>query len=97
MMEPAVVFSLLLVAVAAGIAFSETVLERNRRKARETKIVHYTEPEEEEPQERDPMSLRNGYGVTKQRDPTFAEQWVNIMNFNGESQLEGDYDEGEET
>ncbi len=45
--------------------------------------------------ERDPMSLRNGYGVTRSKDPTFAEQWVNIMNFSGESQTEVDYEESE--
>ena len=43
--------------------------------------------------EMDPLTLRNGYGITKDRNPTFAEQWVNIMNYSGESQLEGDYDE----
>ncbi|MBR3935084.1 MAG: hypothetical protein IKJ57_00870 [Oscillospiraceae bacterium] len=47
----------------------------------------------EEDETIDPMTLRNGYGVTKDRNPTFAEQWVNIMNYSGESQLEGDYDE----
>ena len=51
---------------------------------------------EKEPEERNPMSLRNGYGVTRSKDPTFAEQWVNIMNFSGESQTEGDYEEREE-
>lgn len=91
------IFALLLLAVCAGIWFSEQVLEGNRRKAKETKLVEIEPEEEEEPGERDPMSLRNGYGVVKDRNPTFAEQWVNIMNFNGESQLEGDYDEGEGT
>ncbi len=42
-----------------------------------------------------PMFLRNGYGVTRDKNPTFAEQWVNIMNYSGESQLEGDYEETE--
>ena len=41
----------------------------------------------------DEMRLRNGMGVTRDRNPSFAEQWVNIMNYNGESQLEGDYEE----
>ncbi len=40
-----------------------------------------------------PMTLRNGYGVTKDKNPTFAEQWVNIMNYNGESQREEGYEE----
>ena len=42
---------------------------------------------EEEP---DPMTLRNGFGVTRCEKPTFAEQWVNIMNFDGRNQKEGD-------
>ena len=44
----------------------------------------------------DPMSLRNGYGVTKDKNPTFAEQWVNIMNYDGRNQKEEDYGEGED-
>ena len=31
--------------------------------------------------------------MTRDKNPTFAEQWVNIMNYNGESQLEEDYEE----
>ena len=50
-----------------------------------------------ETEEITPMTLRNGYGVTKDKMPTFAEQWVNIMNYSGESQLEGDYEEIERT
>ena len=41
------------------------------------------------------MSLRNGFYTTRAKDPTFAEQWVNIMNYSGESQTEGDYEETE--
>ena len=52
-------------------------------------------PEEtKETEEITSMTLRNGYGVTKDRMPTFAEQWVNIMNYSGESQEE-DYEETE--
>ena len=51
--------------------------------------------EEGEGIEPSPMILRNGYGVTRDRKPTFAEQWVNIVNYCGESQLEGDYEENE--
>lgn len=40
----------------------------------------------------DPMTLRNGYGVTRCQNPTFAEQWVNIMNYSGENQKEEDYE-----
>lgn len=46
--------------------------------------------------ERSPMDLRNGFCVTKAKDPTFAEQWVNILNYNGESQMEGENEEAEE-
>ena len=46
--------------------------------------------------ERSPMDLRNGFRVTKAKDPTFAEQWVNILNYNGESQTEGENEETEE-
>lgn len=46
--------------------------------------------------ERSPMDLRNGFCVTKAKDPTFAEQWVNILNYNGESQTEGENEETEE-
>lgn len=39
------------------------------------------------------MMLRNGFGVTRDRNPTFAEQCMNILNYNGMSQMEGDYEE----
>ncbi len=42
-----------------------------------------------------PMTLRNGYSVTTDKNPTFAEQWVNIMNYNGESQREEFYESEE--
>ncbi len=79
-----------------GMIFSETVGKWNR-KTGEIKIVDKYQNEEKEDtsenEETDFMTLRNGYGVTKDRNPTFAEQWVNIMNYSGENQLEGDYDE----
>ena len=90
MIETGVIVVLCLFCAGIGIAFSETVLERNRRKARETKIIHI---EEEPEEELTPMTLRNGMGVTRDEKPTFAEQLVNIMNYNGENQKEGDYDE----
>jgi len=37
--------------------------------------------------------LRNGYGITRDENPTFAEQWVNIMNYSGENQKEEGYGE----
>ena len=43
------------------------------------------EPKEEE---LDPMTLRNDFDVYSGDKPTFAEQWVNIMNWNGENQKE---------
>lgn len=78
-----------------GMIFSETFGEWNRKKVG----IKTVKKEEEAPaEEKDnetlmQMSLRNGYGVTKDRNPTFAEQWVNIMNFNGESQREENYEE----
>ena len=32
--------------------------------------------------------LRNGFEVTRDKDPNIAEQWVNIMNYSGENQRE---------
>lgn len=45
--------------------------------------------------EPEPLELRNGFGVTREKNPTFAEQWVNILNYSGESQTEVDYEETE--
>ncbi len=39
------------------------------------------------------LALRNGFKVTKDKNPTFAEQWVNIMNYSGENQKEENYEE----
>ena len=69
--------------------FSESLKRKKEKVETAVKIRENTEEDETI----DPMTLRNGYGVTKDRNPTFAEQWVNIMNYSGESQLEGDYDE----
>ncbi|MBQ5327819.1 MAG: hypothetical protein J6J15_01380 [Oscillospiraceae bacterium] len=41
----------------------------------------------------DPVILRSGIGVTRCKNPTFAEQCVNIMKFVGEDQTEVDYEE----
>ena len=41
------------------------------------------------------FELRNGFGVTKDKTPTFAEQWMNILNYSGERQTEVDYEETE--
>ena len=42
-----------------------------------------------------PMELRIGFGVTTDKNPTFAELWVNIMKYNGESQTEEVYEEND--
>lgn len=78
--------------LGVGMLFAE-ISEKWNRKSGEIKTVRKEPEEQEEDMEIDPMTLRNGYGITKDRNPTFAEQWVNIMNYSGESQLEGDYDE----
>ena len=49
----------------------------------------------EKEEEQGPMKLRNGFEVTRDKNPTFAEQWVNIMNYRGESQTEENYEENE--
>lgn len=48
--------------------------------------------EEPEEKELDPMTLRNDFGVYSGEKPTFAEQWVNIMNYNGKNQMEEKYE-----
>ena len=58
-------------------------------------LAEHSEKEERVFIKEDPMELRNGFGVTKDKNPTFAEQWVNIMNFSGESQTEEEYEETE--
>lgn len=50
------------------------------------------EPEALEEKE-ETVDLRAGMGVYRHDDPTFAEQFVNIINYNGENQKEGDYEE----
>ena len=60
------------------------------RKEPEGKYPH-KDITQEEYENLDPMLLRNGMNVTRDEHPTFAEQWVNIMNYNGENQKEEDY------
>ncbi len=71
------------------------LLFKSFEKQKEEKINMEAEKEPEHDEELDPMKLRNGFGVTRAKDPTFAEQWVNIMNYNGENQTEVDYEEDE--
>lgn len=37
----------------------------------------------------------DSFSVTRTKNPTALEQWINIMNYCGESQTEGDYEETE--
>jgi uncharacterized protein CbrC (UPF0167 family) len=62
------------------------------------KKTEYEGPQDSEEEEREklsPYTLRNGSGVTKNADATFAEQIVNIMNYNGKNQKEEAFDEKE--
>ena len=65
----------------------------NRRKTetKEAAVIEEDPVLSEEP-DLDPMTLRNDFGVYKGKKPTFAEQWVNIMNYSGENQKEEDYE-----
>lgn len=56
-----------------------------RPKAEKEAPLPLEEPKEEE---LDPMTLRNDFDVYRGDKPTFAEQWVNIMKWNGENQKE---------
>lgn len=77
-----------------GFIFAEISGSWNRKCAEIRQIEkgaeEKTAPEENE--ELDPMTLRNGFGVTRDENPTFAEQWMNIMNYSGENQKEEDYE-----
>lgn len=70
-----------------GIGFGYLLFRPKKEKKEKAPV-----PFEEEEKELDPMTLRNGYGVTRCEKPTFAEQWVNIMNYSGENQREEDYE-----
>lgn len=75
--------------LGAAAAFCFFELKKTEDKSKEI----LPEENEGESDMLSPMILRNGYKVTRDRQPTFAEQWVNIINYCGESQLEGDYEE----
>lgn len=79
---------ILAVGFIIGNVFSEFAEEKTKTAGTEEKSEKI---ETEEPLS--PMALRNGYGVTRDKNPTFAEQWVNIMNYSGESQMEEGYEE----
>ena len=78
--------------LCVGFVFGETSAEWNRKKAeiKETRKEEYFFVDE-----KDPIMLRNGFGITRDDFPSIAEQWVNMMNFNGENQKEEDYAEEE--
>ena len=83
---------MIFLSIGAGFVFSK-IFEKEKKPLPEKK----TETEEREVfLGKDPMELRNGYKVTRDKNPTFAEQWVNIMNFSGESQTEVEYEETED-
>ena len=59
---------------------------RPKETEKEKAPLPFSKDEEEE--ELDPMTLRNDFGVYRGEKPTFAEQWVNIMNYDGKNQKE---------
>lgn len=97
-MEGLVVFALMLLSAAIGMMGGEMIAYKiNRDYGGKTEKEEEEEiPPSSEEEKIDQMSLRNGMGVTRCENPTFAEQIVNIMNFSGENQKEGDYEEGKD-
>ena len=71
------------------------VFLKDRPKEKESNAEFGKNENIQETEEYAPMKLRNGFGITRDKNPTFAEQWVNIMNYNGESQTEENYEENE--
>lgn len=88
MMEEAFWIFIFIVGFFCGYVLAGIILGKN---------IPQEEPEEKtiEEEKPDPMSLRNGLNVTKTDKPTFMEQIVNVMNYNGENQKEGAFDEEE--
>ena len=78
--------------LCVGFIFGEESSEFNRKRA---EIKETRNEEKYFFVEEDPLALRNGFGTTRDEKPTFAEQWVNIMNYKGENQKEEDYAEEE--
>ena len=72
------------IGATVGLVIGEATAKVNKEKAGIRLI------EEEKPPE-----IKNK--VTKTENPTFMEQVINIMNFNGENQKEGIYENGEGT
>ena len=80
---------LLYLIVGIGLGY---LIFRPKETEKEKAPLPFEKQSETEEEELDPMTLRNGYGVTRCEKPTFAEQWVNIMNYSGENQKEEDYE-----
>ena len=74
---------LLYLVVGIGLGY---LIFRPKETEKEKAPLPFLKDEEEE--ELDPMTLRNDFGVYRGEKPTFAEQWVNIMNYNGRNQKE---------
>ena len=77
-----------LIYLIVGIGIGYLIFKPKETKKEKAPLVL----EDQKEPELGPMTLRNGYGVYREDKPTLAEQWVNIMNFNGENQKEGDYE-----
>lgn len=74
---------LLYLVVGIGLGY---LIFRPKETEKEKAPLPFSKDEEEE--ELDPMTLRNDFGVYRGEKPTFAEQCVNIMNYNGRNQKE---------
>ena len=77
--------------LAAGLGLGYLIFRPEKAEKEKAPLVIEDQKEQEE-SELDPMTLRNDFGVYRGDKPTWAEQWVNIINYNGENQKEGDYE-----
>lgn len=77
--------------LAAGLGIGYLIFKPKKAEKEKAPLVIEDQKEQEE-SELDPMTLRNDFGVYRGDKPTWAEQWVNIINYNGENQKEGDYE-----
>lgn len=71
-------------AFLAGILFSK-YLQKNK-----TESEDFFEEENEE------SAAESKIKITRSERPTITEQLINVMNYNGENQKEGDYEESSE-
>lgn len=77
--------------LAAGLGIGYLIFKPKKAEKEKAPLVIEDQKEQEE-SELDPLTLRNDFGVYRGDKPTWAEQWVNIINYNGENQKEGDYE-----